>query len=47
MRGVKTEVIVQKSHHYDYDHAIRDCGARFVDVETLEVGHIVSEQLQR
>ena len=36
MRGVKTEVIVQKSHHYDYDHAIRDCGARFVDVETLE-----------
>src|SRR2546430_7841967 len=21
---------------YDYDHAIRDCGARFIDVETLD-----------
>ena len=36
MQGLKNEVIVQKAHHYDYDHAIRDCGARFVDVETLE-----------
>lgn len=36
MGGLKNEVIVQKAHHYDYDHAIRDCGARFVDVETLD-----------
>lgn len=36
MVGLKNEVIVQKTHHYDYDHAIRDCGARFVDVETLD-----------
>lgn len=36
MQGLKTEVIVQKAHHYDYDHAIRECGARFIDVETLE-----------
>lgn len=36
MQGLKNEVIVQKAHHYDYDHAIRDCGARFVDVETFE-----------
>jgi uncharacterized pyridoxal phosphate-dependent enzyme len=36
MQGLKNEVIVQKTHHYDYDHAIRDCGARFVDVETLD-----------
>jgi len=36
MQGLKNEVIVQKAHHYDYDHAIRDCGARFVDVETLD-----------
>jgi uncharacterized pyridoxal phosphate-dependent enzyme len=34
--GMKTEVIVQKSHHYDYDHAIRNCGVRYVDVETRE-----------
>ena len=36
MEGLKNEVIVQKAHHYDYDHAIRDCGAKFVDVETLD-----------
>lgn len=34
--GLKNEVIVQKSHRYDYDHALRNCGIRFVDVETLE-----------
>jgi L-seryl-tRNA(Ser) seleniumtransferase len=32
---LKNEVIVQKSHRYDYDHALRNCGIRFVDVETL------------
>src|SRR5262249_8414566 len=36
MQGLKNEVIVQKAHHYDYDQAIRDCGARFVDVETMD-----------
>jgi L-seryl-tRNA(Ser) seleniumtransferase len=34
--GLKNEVIVQKSHRYGYDHAIRNCGIRFVEVETLE-----------
>jgi L-seryl-tRNA(Ser) seleniumtransferase len=33
--GLKTEVIVQKSHRYDYDHALSNCGIRFVEVETL------------
>lgn len=36
MNGLKNEVIVQKAHRYDYDHAIRNCGVRFVEVETLE-----------
>ena len=36
MDGLKNEVIVQKSHRYDYDHALRNCGIRFVEVETLE-----------
>lgn len=36
MAGLKNEVIVQKSHRYGYDHAIRNCGIRFVEVETLE-----------
>jgi len=36
MSGLKNEVIVQKAHRYDYDHAIRNCGASFVEVETIE-----------
>jgi L-seryl-tRNA(Ser) seleniumtransferase len=34
--GMKTEVIIQKSHRYGYDHAVRTCGIRFVEVETAE-----------
>jgi L-seryl-tRNA(Ser) seleniumtransferase len=34
--GLKNEVIVQKAHRYGYDHALKNCGARFVEVETLE-----------
>lgn len=33
--SLKNEVIVQKSHRYGYDHALRNCGIRFVEVETL------------
>ncbi len=36
MNGLKNEVIVQKAHRYDYDHALLNCGIRFVEVETLE-----------
>ncbi len=35
MAGLKNEVIVQKAHRYDYDHALLNCGIRFVEVETL------------
>jgi L-seryl-tRNA(Ser) seleniumtransferase len=35
LTGLRNEVIVQKAHRYDYDHAVRNCGARFVEVETL------------
>jgi L-seryl-tRNA(Ser) seleniumtransferase len=35
MAGLKNEVIVQKAHRYDYDHALTNCGIRFVEVETL------------
>ena len=34
--GMKTEVVIQKSHRYGYDHAVRNCGTRFVEVETRE-----------
>jgi L-seryl-tRNA(Ser) seleniumtransferase len=32
----KSEVIVQKKHRYSYDHALENCGAKFVEVESLE-----------
>src|SRR5438034_136555 len=36
MSALKNEVIIQKAHRYGYDHALRNCGIRFVEVETLE-----------
>lgn len=36
MTGLKDEVIIQKAHHCDYDHAICNAGVRFINVETLE-----------
>jgi uncharacterized pyridoxal phosphate-dependent enzyme len=36
MAGLKNEVIVQKAHRYDYDHALRNCGVVYVEVETME-----------
>ncbi|HXA05063.1 MAG TPA: aminotransferase class V-fold PLP-dependent enzyme [Bryobacteraceae bacterium] len=35
MGGLKNEVIVQKTHRYGYDHALRNCGIRYVEVETM------------
>src|SRR5437879_2367353 len=34
LTGLKNEVIVQKEHRYDYDHALRNCGIRFIEVTT-------------
>ncbi len=36
LTGMKSEVIVQKSHRYAYDHAVRTCGIRMVEIETVE-----------
>ncbi len=36
LTGVKTEVIIQKSHRYGYDHAVRNCGIKMIEVETTE-----------
>jgi uncharacterized pyridoxal phosphate-dependent enzyme len=33
---MKSEVIIQKSHRYGYDHAVRNCGVRMVEVETRQ-----------
>jgi L-seryl-tRNA(Ser) seleniumtransferase len=34
--GLKNQVIVQKAHRYEYDHAIFLCGARITEVVTLD-----------
>ena len=34
--AMKNEVIVQKAHRYEYDHAMLLCGVRIVEVVTLE-----------
>src|SRR5581483_11395344 len=36
MNGLKNAVIIQKTHRYGYDHAVRNSGVRFVEVETLD-----------
>jgi uncharacterized pyridoxal phosphate-dependent enzyme len=33
---MKNEVLIQKGHRYGYDQALVACGAKFVEVETLE-----------
>jgi D-glucosaminate-6-phosphate ammonia-lyase len=35
LTGLKSEVIIQRSHRFLYDHAIRNCGVRFVEIETV------------
>jgi L-seryl-tRNA(Ser) seleniumtransferase len=34
--GMKNEVVVQKAHRYEYDHAMLLCGVRIKEVVTLE-----------
>ncbi len=34
--GMRNEVIVQKAHRYEYDHAMQLCGVRIVEVVTVE-----------
>lgn len=32
----KNEVLIQKAHRYSYDHALENCGAKFIEVESLD-----------
>jgi L-seryl-tRNA(Ser) seleniumtransferase len=36
LAGMKSEVIIQKAHRFGYDRAVRNCGIRFVEVETAD-----------
>ncbi len=34
--SLKNEVVVQKAHRYGYDHAMKNCGVKIVEVETMD-----------
>ncbi|MFL6354728.1 MAG: aminotransferase class V-fold PLP-dependent enzyme [Bryobacteraceae bacterium] len=34
--NLKNEVVIQKTHRYSYDHALKNCGVRFIEVETMQ-----------
>ena len=34
--SMKNEVIIQKSHRFGYDHAVRNCGVKLIEVDTRE-----------
>lgn len=36
MDGIKNEIIVQTAHSSEYDHAMRNCGAKMVKVNSME-----------
>ncbi len=36
LAGMKSEVIIQRSHRFGYDHAVRNCGVQLVEVETRD-----------
>ncbi|MBA4055092.1 MAG: selenocysteine synthase, partial [Marivirga sp.] len=35
LSGMKSEVIIQKSHHIGYAHALRNTGVKLIEVETM------------
>jgi L-seryl-tRNA(Ser) seleniumtransferase len=44
-RGMKNEVIVQKSHHSCYDNQLTDVGVKLIDVETAaDLRHAITER---
>lgn len=36
LTGLKSEVIIQQAHRYSYDHAVRNCGVKMIEVITAE-----------
>jgi uncharacterized pyridoxal phosphate-dependent enzyme len=45
LTGMKSEVIIQKAHRFGYDHAVRNCGVKLVEVESPdEVDRAVNEK---
>jgi uncharacterized pyridoxal phosphate-dependent enzyme len=45
LTGMKSEVIIQKAHRFGYDHAVRNCGVKLVEVESPdEVDRAINEK---
>jgi L-seryl-tRNA(Ser) seleniumtransferase len=45
LAGMKSEVIIQKAHRFGYEHAVRNCGVKLVEVETPDdVDRAVSDK---
>jgi L-seryl-tRNA(Ser) seleniumtransferase len=45
LAGMKSEVIIQKAHRFGYDHAVRNCGVKLIEVETPDdVDRAVSDK---
>jgi L-seryl-tRNA(Ser) seleniumtransferase len=45
LAGMKSEVIIQKAHRFGYDHAVRNCGVKLVEVESPDdVDRAVSDK---
>lgn len=36
LEGMKSEVVTQKAHWFPYNHAVRNCGVKLIEVETRE-----------
>lgn len=36
LTGMKSEVLIQKTHRVGYDHAIRNCGIKLIEIETAD-----------
>jgi L-seryl-tRNA(Ser) seleniumtransferase len=34
--NLKNAVLIQKAHRYGYDHALENCGVRFIEVESMQ-----------
>jgi L-seryl-tRNA(Ser) seleniumtransferase len=34
--GMKNEVLVQKTHRFPYDHMVRNCGVKLIEIETAK-----------
>lgn len=45
LKGMKSEVIIQKSHRFPYDHLVRNCGIKMIEVETrAELERAINEK---